>query len=148
MCSHNCDFPQWMGLLSYLVNTMATDELAMPGARASATMELVRLSRIIPIPATLFFPMCMQVQFSIHTFCTETDIRFLLNLWLSYILTIWYQYYYHQIMRYIWRYILSTINTCSNLRSCPSEWLKYSILNLLCFMYDLYDYKVWNTARW
>ena len=58
MRSHNGDFPQWIGRLSYLVNTMASDELAMRVARASATMELVRWSWIIPIPATLFQCVC------------------------------------------------------------------------------------------
>ena len=40
MHMHNDSFPQWMERLSYLVSTMATNELAMLGARASATTEL------------------------------------------------------------------------------------------------------------
>ena len=55
MCTHNGDFPQLMGRLSYLVNTMASDEVAMCVARASSTMELVHFSWIIPIPAAYFF---------------------------------------------------------------------------------------------
>ena len=80
---HNGDFPQWMGRLSYLVNIIATDELAIRGARASATMELVHFSWIIPFPATYFFSMCMPVQFSINTVCIETCMRPLLFSWLQ-----------------------------------------------------------------
>ena len=40
MRMHNGNFPQWMEQLSYLVRTMATNELAMWGARASANTKL------------------------------------------------------------------------------------------------------------
>ena len=49
MCTHNGKFPHCMGRLSYLVSTMATDELTMRWARASATMEESRFSWNIPI---------------------------------------------------------------------------------------------------
>ena len=47
MRMHNGNFPQWMEWLSYLVSTMATDELAMCGKRASATTELALFSVLI-----------------------------------------------------------------------------------------------------
>ena len=48
----------------------------------------------------------------------------------------------------IWWHILPTVMTSLSLRSCPSEWLKSSILSLQSFVYDLHDYKLWNTAKW
>ena len=55
MHMHNGNFPQWMGRLSYLVGTIATTELAMRGARASATTKLAHFSWFIPDPATKDF---------------------------------------------------------------------------------------------
>ena len=52
MRMYNGNFPQGMERLSYLVPTMATDELAMWGAMASAATELALFSWYIPIPAT------------------------------------------------------------------------------------------------
>ena len=52
MRMHNGNFPQWMERLSYLVSTMATNELAMWGAGASATTELAIFPWNILIPAT------------------------------------------------------------------------------------------------
>ena len=84
--THNGNFLQWMGHLSYSISTMATDELAMWGATASVTIKLAHSSWNILIPATeVFFfffllSMCIQVQFSVHTFCTETDILLLFSL--------------------------------------------------------------------
>ena len=40
-----------MARLSYVVNTMATDDMAMPGARASAYMVLTYFSEYIPVSA-------------------------------------------------------------------------------------------------
>ena len=40
MCTHNGNFPQWIGRLFYLVSIVATDELALQGARVSAIIEL------------------------------------------------------------------------------------------------------------
>ena len=59
---------------------MATDELALLGARVSATIELsISPQWNIPIPVTealsSFFSMYIQVWFSAHTLCTETDVR-------------------------------------------------------------------------
>ena len=50
----------------------------------------------------------------------------------SYKLTIWYQFYHHWIMRDIQWHILSAINMCLSLRSCPKQWLIYYILSLHC----------------
>ena len=52
MRMHNGNLPLWMERLSYFVSTMATNELATGGARASATTELALFSWYIPIPAT------------------------------------------------------------------------------------------------
>ena len=71
MCIHNGNF--------YLVST---DDMAMQGARVSATMEMSHFSWNIPIPATegflkIFFllVMCIEVRFNVYAFCTETDIH-------------------------------------------------------------------------
>ena len=68
-----------MGRLSYSVST---DDLAMRGARVSATMEMSHFSWNIRIPATggflkFFFLLliCIEVRFEVYAFCTETDIH-------------------------------------------------------------------------
>ena len=42
LCSHNGNFLQWMGRLSYSFSTVATDELELREARASANRELTQ----------------------------------------------------------------------------------------------------------
>ena len=62
MCTHNGNFPQWIGRLSYLLSIVATNELALREASwVSATIELsISPQWNIPIPATealkSFFP--------------------------------------------------------------------------------------------
>ena len=76
----NGNFLQWMEWLSYLVSTMATNELVMSVARASATIELAVFSWYIPIPAT---------KGVFKVFMAEKDKQY----FTSYKSTIWYQYY-------------------------------------------------------
>ena len=58
---------QWIGRLSYSVSIVATDELALRGARVSATIELsISPQWNIPIPVTealnnFFFNVCTGV---------------------------------------------------------------------------------------
>ena len=68
MCTHNGNFPEWIGRLSYLVSIVATNELALRGARVSSTIELsISPQWNILIPATealkSFFPIYIQVRF-------------------------------------------------------------------------------------
>ena len=69
-----------MGRLSYLVST---DDLAMRGARVSATMEMSHFSwNLYSNPSNrCFFEdfflliMCIEVRFKVYAFCTQTDIH-------------------------------------------------------------------------
>ena len=90
--------------------------------------------------------MCIQVQFSVYTFCTETDIRvfsWLQMMNIGYLIS-----------------MLSTLNherhlmtyTASNYHEYKSEILlkrKAKIYpQCAVFVYDLPDYKLWDTAKW
>ena len=63
---------------------MATDELAMRRARASVATELTdpflleyanTSNRFNLLKIFSLLSVCTQVQFSVHTFCTDTGIR-------------------------------------------------------------------------
>ena len=74
MCTHNGNFPQLIGRLYYLVSIVATDELALRGARVSATIDLSIFPLWnIPIPATRglreFFFQCIYKCGLAHTHC-------------------------------------------------------------------------------
>ena len=73
MCKHNGNFPQWIrwiGRLSYLVNTMTTDDLAIGGLGHQQPWNWP----IFPGINIFLLSMCTQVRLSVSTFYTETDI--------------------------------------------------------------------------
>ena len=153
-----------MGRLWHLVNTMATGELTMRGARALATMGLAHFSWNIPIPATKmsFFSntllsMCTQVQFSGHTFCTETHITPLLFSrlqiisiisrhinWLSYLISVLSSLNH---ARHLMAYTVKNQHVFKS-EILPKWMTKIFYSQMAVFVHDLHDYKLWNTARW
>ena len=112
----------WMGRLSYSVSTMSADELAMRGATASATMELADFSRNISMPSTTSFSLLLMCQYSLAS--TYFVLRLILNV-----------YFFHGCKWEAWEVL-------------PKWMTKIIYYQFAMFVYDLYDYKLGNTAKW
>ena len=65
----------------------------------------------------------------------------------SYKLAIWYQYHHHEIMRNIPWHILSTFQNVFKFEILPKWMINIFYSQFTVFIYDLHEYKLWNTDR-